>query len=505
MNGATPMRIKGMDPVWAVALVAATVALGWTFYHLADRSYWFDELTTVAFGSPGTPSGAAIEIIRTDVHPFLYSFAIRGWLNLLNSSNEWAARSFNAVPLAAALIGSFWAYRNRIAVQLGIWFGIFFLSFGLLWYLQDARMYASMICHSYLVCLFALVYEKARGDPPTPSFVFATIAIFVVLPFVHWFAGLFSGLVLFGLFLLAMVEKRYKYAVLFLLSGVAFAALAAAWIVFNWQSTLGRMGDQSQSGGLMLWQLRSSFVGMLLYAYSLNPILLAAAAFGAGSLLYERRRTIPLIVLASLAVGWLIILAASYVEAKKGIPLYEPRYFTWVVGPLTMLAALGLGRLAEWYKLQRSQIALGLAAVILVNLLIGPFAEAIFPLPRDQWRQAGQFVLAQPNCAEEPIPALMHWHQNSMAGNAWDGQDRRIYGYYGGGAAHIRSVYGTDTQLPKRPEGDKCRILLWIGQMTEDEARSRGMALLGRSQSDVAIVHFPGHSIFLAKQNPSGS
>jgi hypothetical protein len=483
-----------IDPLWGFAIAVVATALGWTFFHLGDRSLWWDELWTVGLASPDTPSGEALQSIRGDVHPPLYFFGVRAWLALLHSSSEWAARSFNIVALAAALLAAGWAYRTRVAAPLGTWFALFFLSFGLLWYLQEARMYAFVICHAFLTCVFALVYEQERERPPTLTIVLATIIVFVVLPFVHWFAGLFSGLILFGLFLLAVIERRYTYALLFFGAGVAFAALMVGWVLVNWQSTLGLMGHYGDARGWVRWELRRSFVGTMLFSFTLNPILIVAAGSGAWCLWVERpSRPVLLTIFACSAIAVIIILLMSITT-----PMYQTPNFTWFVAPATLLSAIGLTRAAARLALRRWQAGAVLAGILVLNVLLGRGADRVYPLERDLWRDAGQLLLAQPGCANAPIPAVMQWLHRSMAGGASLVQHQRIYGYYGGGPGHFLPVYREDTELPRRAVGTACPVLLWIGQMTEEDAQSRGAGLLGGLRPGIKIIRFPGQSLFLA-------
>jgi hypothetical protein len=490
-----PRKLTEIEPVWWIGFGAVSTALAWVLVHLGDRSLWFDELWTMGIASPGTPGWEAFANIKGDVHPPLYYFGVRSWLALFNSSSEWAARSFNLIGLAAALAGAAWAYKQRAAAPLAMWFTLFFTSFGLLWYLQEARMYAFLICHSFLTCAFALVYEQIRNRRLTPSFVFCTIGIFTVLPFMHWFAGLFSGLVLFGLFLFAAAERRKHYALLFLGAGVAFAALAGAWTIFDWKNTFGLMGSYGGGAarGWVLWQLRGNFTSTLLFAFTYNPLILFAAVLGVASLVLERpRRFVPLLLLTCSAVAVVLILAVSLTT-----PMYQSRNFTWFVAPGTLFASYGLSRLAAWLHLDSRQTAGALTLILIINLGVGHYADAIATLERDQWREAGQYLRNQPECASARTPVVMQWLPRAKADFLPEVQlSRRLYAYYGGGVDSLVPIYREDTTLPALPQS-KCPILLWIAQMTEEDARNRGTQLLGSAAATAKIVRFTGHSFFI--------
>jgi hypothetical protein len=115
------------------------------------------------------------------------------------------------------------------------------------------------------------------------------------------------------------------------------------WVLVNWQSTLGLMGHYGGDRGWARWELRRSFVGTLLFSFTLNPILVAAAGLGAWCLWVERpRRPLLLTVVASSAITVIIILLVSITT-----PMYQARNFTWFVAPATLLSAIGLTRVAR--------------------------------------------------------------------------------------------------------------------------------------------------------------
>jgi hypothetical protein len=493
-------RLRAFDPVWSVGLGAAAVALLWTIAHLADRGLWWDELWTVGLASPGTPTAESLEIIRSDVHPPLYYLGVGWWMTLLHSSSEWAARSFNFVALSAEIAAAFWAVRNRVAAPLAVWFALFFTSFGVLWYLQEARMYAFLICQSLLACVFVLVYERVSVRPLGWQFAVVAALIFTVLPFTHWFAGLFGGLILAGLFAWAVVERRTAYALLFFSIGTTLALLTLSWGWLNWQSTFGSLGVYGQARGLVLWEIRRSLVGTILFTFTLNPILVLAALLGAAFLVWEKpRRTAPLLILASAIVSVVLIFAVSLTT-----PMYETRNFTWFVAPGTLFAAIGLSRLADRLRLGPSAVAAGLAGLLALNLVTARAADWSYPLERDQWREAGKYLRAQPGCADAAIPAVMQWLPRRLAEfRSAVVQGQRIYGYYGGGPELFVPIYREDTVLPNRP-ATSCAVLLWIGQMTEEDARARGSQLLGTQFTGTRIARFGGQSLFV-RDNAAGN
>jgi uncharacterized membrane protein len=489
-----------LDPVWTVAIVAAVVAGLGAIFTLGVRPLWLDELFTLALASPRTPDVDAWAIVTADVHPPLYFLGVRIWLDLSGAESEWAARSFNLIFLGLAALGAAWAARLKVQAPMALWIALFFTSFGVLWYLQEARMYAGLIASAFFACVVALAYEKVREHPTTRVFLAAVTIAFVILPFTHWFAALFSGLVLFGLFVHALIEKRRVYAVIFFAAGALLAILAGAWILQLWASTVGAIDGYDSGASMELWQLRQGAVGTLLFAFTLNPILMLAAAWAITGIVKEptSRPVLTLLVICALAVPALILLVSLHT------PLNQTRNFAGFVGPATLLAAMGLQQIAQRLKLDQVRAALALAGVLAVSLLLGLNADRLYPaLERDEWRTAGAYVRSLPGCDGEMIPVSTPWERRPE-GAAVGVPPRvttsmRMYGYYAGQPERLAPVYGDDTALPPGAGEGACPIAFWIGHTTPELAERRAQELLGAAYSELTRVDFAGNAVFVRK------
>jgi hypothetical protein len=486
-----------LGPVAVVALVAAVLALGWSIWNLGQRPLWLDELFTLAVASPTTPPAEALGTITGDVHPPLYYFGIRAWLALLGVDSEWAARAFNLFPLAAAALGAFWAARAKVDAPMALWSAIFFTSFGVLWYLQEARMYAFLIFDCFLVCVIALIYEKQRHAAPTPAFIAASIAAFVILPFTHWFAALFAGLVLLGLFAIALSERRRAYALLFFLAGLSLAALALAWIAAFWSSTGGALSDYDSGASMEFWEIRRIGKGTLLFALTFNPILILAAAWAAFATVRapRTRPALTLLLLCAALTPALILLVSLYA------PMSQTRNFVGAVAPLTLLAALGLDAAIKRLNWSPTRAGLGLAAVLALNLALGASADRFnSSLERDQWREAGEYVRDMPGCAGAPIAISEYWSKRPANPDAPPiRSSQRIYAYYAGAPERFRVVYSDDVALPEGAGAGACPIAFWAGHLTTDEAEEIGRELLDMRRDEFEHVAFRGNSVFVRR------
>lgn len=497
-------RLLRLDPVWAVAIVAAAVATLWAIVTLGARSLWFDELFTLALASPETPDTAAWAILTSDVHPPLYFAGVRAWLGLWGSASEWAARSFNLIPLALAALGAAWAARVKVQAPMALWAGLFFTSFGMLWYLQEARMYAFLIADAFLACVVALVYEKVREQPPTKGFLAAVAVAFVILPFTHWFAALFSGLVLFGLFIHALIEKRQAFALVFFIAGGLLGVFAIAWVLTLWASTVGAIDGYNSGAGMELWQLRLGAIGTLLFAFTLNPVLMLAAAWAVAGISRAplRRPVLTLIVVCAFAVPVLILLASLHT------PVNQTRNFAGFVGPGTLLAAIGLQQIAERMKFRRLQAAIAFAVVLTVSLLLGINADRFYStLERDDWRATGAYIRTLPGCEEAAIPVSQQWERRPPGAPVGPPSDvttsMRIYGYYAGRPERFAPVYGDDIALPAGAGEGTCPIALWVGHAPHELAEARAQALMGAARSGMTRMDFSGNAVFVRNGAPT--
>jgi hypothetical protein len=485
--------LRRADPVLLCGFAAAAVALVYTLVHLASRSLWWDELFTLVLALPSTPDADAIAQIRGDVHPPLYFFGARVWMHLFNGSGEFAVRAFNLAPYGVALWMAIAALRRRGTPLLALWLALFFTAFGVFWYLQEARMYAMMIAQSLCGCLVVMGYEQRRTAPITPGYVAMLALVFLVLPFGHWFSIGFAGCLLLGLFFWALAERRLNYALLFMVLGVALGALGLTWILLNADSTVGAVdgyGGWVYGGALSLYGLRITTIGVLLFALTLNPILIAAAAWGMWLVVRAPRQNMgaAIILAASIVLG-LAILAVSLFAA-----MYQTRNFVWLIAPLTLFAAMGLDWAFARMNWSRPRQAAALVGVFALSLMIAPFARNISPLELDAWRDAGRFITSTPGCADEEIRATALWLGAAPTETDYR-LSQRILGYYAGGPERMRLVLrgehlNVDADV-------SCPVVLWMAQTTEATARERAREILGPAADGLRAQTFEGHVVLL--------
>lgn len=486
--------VKRADQVLLWGLGLAAIAFLWTLAHLATRSLWWDELFTVALAGPDTPANETMDTIREDVHPPLYFLGERLWLGILNSSSEFAARAFNLIPYGLAIGAAWWGLKRRIEQPVAPWLVLFFTSFGFLWYLQEARMYAMMIAQAFCGCLMVLDYETQKYQRIKPGYVAFLAVVFVVLPLNHWFSLGFAGSLLIGLALWAWVEKRFQYVALFLSLGVALGLLGAGWILSNFSNTMGAAGGYGShiyGGTLSFWGVRTTLTGILLYGVTLNPILILAMGYGAWRYLAMKRKPASLTII--LLVSALLSLAIFAVSAIS--PMYQTRNFAWLVAPTTLLAAIGLQAAFDQAKLKRFQQAMAVVSILAINAFIGVMAPRFYPLEVDQWRAAGQYVSGQPGCHDAKIPVLADWISRADSPTSLK-RSQRMYSYYGGGDPERmqlvlkREPISVDANSP-------CPVALWAAQIAPEAVEQLSRDMFDEAAGQMEIVQFKGQAVFL--------
>lgn len=481
--------------VWAVVAFSGFGML-YTLIHLGSRSLWWDELFSMTLANPSTPAVDSVQQIRSDVHPPLYFFGLRAWLVVLDASSEFAARAFSLFPCAFAVAMSVWGLKRPFDrnVQL-LWAGLFFTSFGLLWYLQEARMYAAMISQAYCGCLILMMFDAGRIEQPRLSVMIALIVTFVILPLFHWFSFAFAGLTLLTLMFRAWRRKASYWAAIFFALGMVLAVSGATWIISNFGATAGEFGnygDHIYGGELSLWGLRASFQEVLFFALGFNPILMLTAAYGAGVVLKKPIENISLlnIAICSAILGFLII-GVSIVS-----PMYQARNFMWLIGPLSLVSAVGFVEMSRRAKLSQPVLAGVYSATMVLSLAAFSFAERLTPLQLDDWRGAGQFIASSPHCSDSGITAAAQWVSPE------DEQiqfrlTQRMFGYYYGAPERIRLVpLGGKADIDQTSD---CNVVLWVAQLPEDKALELAQEILGPAALALPYKRFKGHSVFMKK------
>jgi hypothetical protein len=386
------------------------LAFGIWVYRLDGASLWRDEALTLGraeqplsmiFSNRNLVQGVS----SPDLHPPFYFLFQHGWLRLAGRS-EFSLRfpSVMAMVLAVAMFGAvgrrIWGYRTGLlAAALAL------LSPFLLWYAQEARMYAWIILESLILLhtLWPLLQKRARwGD----YLQFALAA--GVLTYTHYsgaFLVAFAVLAVAGLHL----ERPTWGRLAVVLTGIALIAIplypnvhelltAAGFIAFSQRTlwtlfreaistfSLGSAGVPEEVGWRIAPVALLVGIGVLTLEVTPRPRRLRAALIGAGSFL-----------------GTLLFFyLASWLQANYS----NPRHLT-LLSPLWFLLA-GHGLATLRIRLWPVAVLAG-AAILVLN------GKALYqtitdpPIVRDDVRGLAEYL------DERALPGdALLWHDAVM-------------------------------------------------------------------------------------------
>lgn len=162
------MKSRDTTLRWFLLAVAIILVASWLRFHwLAAQSFWNDE------GNSARLSERSLRLIlegtASDVHPPLYYLLLRGWRELVGES-EFGLRSLSAFAGVVTVAGAWalvrlggwqrgWTERRVVAVAALL----VAVSPALVYYSQEARMYALLACLATLATVALLVWLRS-GD-----------------------------------------------------------------------------------------------------------------------------------------------------------------------------------------------------------------------------------------------------------------------------------------------------------------------------------------------------
>ena len=339
---------SGSLAVLVIGTLLLVLASLWLRTRAIDAGFWIDEGLAVGFSSKDfldIPSE-----LRKDGSPPLYYLALHGWMQAFGNG-ETATHVLSLIFILLTIPAALWAGRTLFGVRAG-WVAAAFAAVNpfLTFYAQETRMYAMVaLCGLFVAALFC----RAFADGHRRSIPLFGVALAVLLYLHNW--GLFLGMGAFVAFvaLWRWWTPREERRALLRDGAIGFGITALLYL--PWLPTLL---FQAQNTGAP-WATQPGLDDLLTsLAYVLGGATTAVviALIGGNtllSLMQDRsplaRRTFALIILTGSAI--LIAWLASTVS-----PAYANRYFSTFVGPLLLLAAVGVARAGR----------LGLIAIVLV-------------------------------------------------------------------------------------------------------------------------------------------
>ncbi|HEY2006290.1 MAG TPA: glycosyltransferase family 39 protein [Solirubrobacteraceae bacterium] len=353
-------RLRAMDRLAGIHLnrlgVAALVGL-LTLISLVLRiqqlgfHFWIDEGISVGIASH--PLSELPHLLREDGSPPLYYFLLHVWMQIFGHSEK-ATHELSllfaliTVPVSYLSGSSLWGRRTGAYCAV-LAAGLPFITS----YAQETRMYSLVVLLSVIVAtafLHTFVYRRRAWLP-----VFA-VSLVGTLYTHNW--GLFMGVMAFVAFLVCVrLTPRVERRPLVRDGVLAFGITALLYL--PWVPTLFYQAKHTGAP----WALSPILWSFSQGAYFITGGRGAAVAIllgaGAGLLairnrgIVDQRTRIAIACLSVLGVGTVVV---AWLYAKH-TPAWAFRYLAVVIGPLLLLAGLGLARAAK----------LGLVALLLVS------------------------------------------------------------------------------------------------------------------------------------------
>jgi 4-amino-4-deoxy-L-arabinose transferase-like glycosyltransferase len=384
-----------------VLLFGLTVRL----HNLTYHSLWFDEAVSVHWSRQEISRILEVGLtLEEDRLPPLYYLTLKGWRGLAGDG-EYAVRALSVgygVLLVAVVISlGGQLFNRRVAVMVGLLAAV---NPFLVWYSQEARMYAPAVFWGALAVLAWL--HAASTDRAARRAGFGLL--FAVAALAALYSHLYSAFLLPSLGLWTVIGYRRRWR-LWLGFGVGGALVTLAYAPILW--AVWRFSGEAVPGepfnGLMqrFWWLLAAFTVWQSPLAQLWQILIptVVALFGCLAFLPptpgQKVSATPyprLLVLLLLAMPFAV---ATLLLARNHLAFFGERYFIVMTPWLLLLAACGAERAGQWL--------IRLTAVRYPSLTVLPFAGllvvSLLPLPgqwsiaasKEAWRQSVAFLANQ--------------------------------------------------------------------------------------------------------------
>ncbi len=415
-------------------LVIILIALALRLQNLTYHSLWFDEAVSVHWARQSIPRILEVGFtLVEDRLPPLYYLLLNGWANLFGFS-ESSVRGLSVVfgllltPVTAAIARQL--FNRRVALMSA---GLVALNPFLIWYSQEARMYAPTVFFGTFSIWAFLQFCQLMPRTPKPALF---ILLFIVTAAAGLYSHLYAGFLLpaLGLWLIVSFPRRWQLWLIFAAGGLLITLAYAPILLAIWRfSAEATPGDPLNGlAGRAWWLLQAFTIWKAPLTPALNIIIPAAILLFTGLAylpLTSYRLPIntpphPLLLTTLLCFSPFLI--ATLLLTRNHLAFFGERYFIVMVPWLLMLAAAGADKLRhlmrrqmwKWQKTGNTQHASPFPPHSSLPLL--PFALlltlAALPLPgqwslpaaKEAWRQSVNY-LAQRATADDAILIHPDW------------------------------------------------------------------------------------------------
>jgi mannosyltransferase len=328
-------RTTRRPPAWLVIVAGLAVLLGvsaWLRTGSLDAAFWIDEAISVGVSSYDFLD--VPEVLRVDGSPPLYYLLLHLWMQAFGDS-ETATHSLSLIFSLLCVPVAWWGGRSLYGAKTG-WIAAALAALNpyLTYYAQETRMYSLQALLS-LVVATTFVHAFVRRDRRhLPWFVVA----FTAMLYTHnWALFLGTALGLTALWLWRTMEGEAERRAMLRDGIITIAAVVVLYA--PWVPTLIYQVEHTGAPWAMRPTIQQLLSGLeLVFGGTAMAIpLLLVAGNGLVTHIRERgdRRAIALVALTfgAVLVAWLV---------SQVSPAFANRYFASFVGPLILVAAVGL-------------------------------------------------------------------------------------------------------------------------------------------------------------------
>lgn len=412
---------RWLSRLWWVPILALAIAT--RFYGLTAAAIWGDE------GSSLLLSEYAVDDLwfhaAHDVHPPLYFFMLRGWIELFGDG-IWSIRAMSAIPGVVAVGLGVWLMRQlstrRAAALAGVLLALFPSAVR---YSQEVRMY-SLLAVWLLGATLALVYWVRQ--PERTRCLVAYVLLMAAGFYTHYFTALCVLVHWAWLGVLCRSQapgQRLLTRPVWWCANAAIVALYLPWLP-NLLDLVQHVEQLKVGGDIgwedpvtltsvpsMIWQfvLQDEGVGFWAPLFWLFPLSLVAAV--AVTVWKERDSYSPACLLALFfMLPLLVVYGVSFVS-----PVFIERYLTVYALGLPMLIALAIERLTT----RLSWLGAALLVVFVGVELLGLKNNATVDV-HDQFNVPVEFVNRNYQEGDRIVLSDMMWYLSYVYYDQTDAQ-----------------------------------------------------------------------------------
>lgn len=380
----------------ALAIFPILLGFGLRVYNLTYHSLWFDEAISLRWAKSTVPTILDVSMhLVEDRLPPLYYLLLKGW-GLLAGFSEFSVR-YLSVALGVLLVAVIYSLGRRLFNSAPASLAAALLAAlnpFLVWYSQEARMYALAVL---VGSLGVLCFLKAMESGRLGWWLGFGLAALAGL-YTHLYTGFLWPALAIWLVLNPKILRRVwlKFGLVMGAVSLLFAPLALANWRFSGESQPGNplAGGWERTVGLfkafIIWRAQLSAPVELGITLVLAAFLLAGIAL---ALAHSRGRLTILLLVTPFVIAGLLML-------KSNLAFFGQRYFIVMVPWLLLLQGVVIGALLKRSDRRRQLIGWG-SVLLLAGASFWPLpGQWTVPAAKEAWRQTVAYMTTHVNPAD---------------------------------------------------------------------------------------------------------